>query len=1801
MTSGNFFKRALILSAWILATPAFASASAADAGATRTQLADGRWLSTGAEADVSAIAKLDDVAVPMVHARRDHSATLMPDGRVLIWGGVDAHGRIVTEGEWFDPRTNVFSAAGPIDLIPRAGHRAVLQVDGRLLMIGGRADGLGEVERIEAFDARRNHGEVLAPASQEVRSLLLWERRPAANGGATEESFAARGRSHNSPITLAARHPAASAQSAPLDTLIGLQFTAPVAATFWKSHPPSLIGPRGQESFDLVPAEDGTLLFITPKQELLPASRYTVVYGGTSAAGSVPSGTIEFHTERVLPARPDARVSIGESLAATTRALIDQSMLEASSTNKTAPAVQVIGEGAQTLRTRRIAERFRFSEPASSDPDFWVPSAANLDGQWRTGRDITAAARTQWSLGLSRNEREKAWRSKLLKSSGTSISGVIYGISDRPLAGARLTLGDRTTVTDKQGRYRFEGIVAGRQQLVVDGRSVATQQGDSFGQFVLGIDAEAGKETPLNPIYLPKIRAQDWIDIESPLRADITIRTPLMPGFSVHLPKGTVLRDREGKVVRRVAVVPMPLDRVAINYPVNTPLHMTFQPAGLQVEGLTPGVTDGIRFVYPNYAGAEPGRVAEFLNYDPIEKGWYAYGTGRVSDDGLYVVPDARTQVYKATGFGIILGPEVPPETPQTCPALRDEEASGTGADPVDLRTGLFLHHASGPALGDKLPVQVTTTYRPGDTVSRDFGKGVFHSYSHYLYKAGDPHTNWSEFWLVLPDCSKLPFRRTSAPALDYAIGYTAIADQVPGAWYGAKMVLQRNVIGLAEYQVLEITRRDGLKLVFTLQGGYLLQIADRHGNRIELTRIGGALTRITGPSGRHVDLVNGTGTRISSIADMGGRSWQYTYDANARLTRITYPDNSFENYVFDSNGRMQEVWDRRGNRMVLNQYDANGRVIHQTLSDGGTYQLAYTVGGDGKVSEAQVTDPDGSTRRVRFHASGWMSEDTEALGTALERTTNYERNTLGFLLARVDPLGRRTEFAYDAEQRLTGKTVLAGTANALTSSMVYNASHDPISSTDPEGRTSTFLWDSRRRLQKVIDYRQREITYAYDSLDRVTSITDPEQRMTTFSYQLYDLVRVTDAEGSTVKRYVDALGRTQSITDEQGRSVALEYDTLDRVIVQRAPDGSATSFSYDPMGNLKTLTDASLSITRWDYDSRQRPIKRTDALNEFETWSYNEAARTVTHTDRRLRNTTYAYDALGRQSQLTYHDGTQIDFGYDIGDRLISLDDDASGLMSFGYNIKDQLVSETTPTGTVAYSFDTEDRLSAVTPSGLTATAYGYDTLDRLTSLTQGSDLVQFGYDAQDRRNLMTLPNGVITEASFDTKDRLSALTYKKGSTTLGTLTYGYDEAGQLIERGGSWGETSLPTATTANATTDANHRLTSFNATTLSYDDNGNLIDDGTRQYLYDIRDRLVEIQQGSTTLATFQYDTFGRRISKTVNGTTIAYRYDGDNAIAEIEGAATRTLFTGPGIDERYARDNETGGRSYFLTDALGSTMALTAANGDVQARYGYEAYGETSFTAVAPGFTSGNPYQYTGRENDGDGLYYYRARYYSTGQKRFLAEDPLGFVDGPNPFAYVGGNPLQYRDPLGLWAWGDPLPQWMVDGAAGYGDTLSFGGSRAIRWLFGWDGGVNTCSKAYGYGEWAGIGHSLAFGGAHLGRNALNQAGKGGLIRGVKRLINDGRTWGSVRDTWSLAAGGGQRWLRANGQSLHHWLVPQRFAKINAGFNYLPISAGFNSWMNGSTGLRIFVEWGFRGSVLGIYGAPITATVSDCGCQ
>jgi RHS repeat-associated protein len=178
------------------------------------------------------------------------------------------------------------------------------------------------------------------------------------------------------------------------------------------------------------------------------------------------------------------------------------------------------------------------------------------------------------------------------------------------------------------------------------------------------------------------------------------------------------------------------------------------------------------------------------------------------------------------------------------------------------------------------------------------------------------------------------------------------------------------------------------------------------------------------------------------------------------------------------------------------------------------------------------------------------------------------------------------------------------------------------------------------------------------------------------------------------------------------------------------------------------------------------------------------------------------------------------------------------------------------------------------------------------------------------------------------------------------------------------------------------------------------------------------------GGTNLAAYQYDASWRRAQNTLNGLMTWHLYDGLNPVQELNGAsppvATANMLTGLNIDEYFQRVDSNA--LSYLTDMLDSTLALADSGGNLNTTYTYEPFGNTTISG-----SSGNPYQFTGRENDDTGLYFYRARYYSPTFQRFIAQDPIGFGGGdPNAYNYVSADPVNAADPRGLQAVPAPAP-------------------------------------------------------------------------------------------------------------------------------------------------------------------------------
>jgi RHS repeat-associated protein len=518
----------------------------------------------------------------------------------------------------------------------------------------------------------------------------------------------------------------------------------------------------------------------------------------------------------------------------------------------------------------------------------------------------------------------------------------------------------------------------------------------------------------------------------------------------------------------------------------------------------------------------------------------------------------------------------------------------------------------------------------------------------------------------------------------------------------------------------------------------------------------------------------------------------------------------------------------------------------------------------------------------------------------------------------------------------------------------------------------------------------------------------------------------MADPLGNKSRRIYDQVSRLVGLIDPNGRSYGFDYNRMDWVTQVKDSMGQETTFWYDPNGNLSWVKDAKKQKRDYSYDVKNRMASMTDPLGYSETYEYDLNDNLVKFVDRKKQPQTHTYDRLSRRAETTYDDGRRTEYAYDTVSRLVRVDDSISGPIEFAYSTygcgtcstrsPDRIIKGTTSLGIVEYTYDELGRRTSMTVNGRPTVNYRYDDASRLIEVTQeGLGTVAIDPDEIGRRKSLTLPNGVKTEYAFDLASRLLSMKHSTPTGIIEELTYAYDASGNRISFSRLNPQAELPKGVTAAF--NAANQMFSFNDENLSYDANGNLIEKkdglGTTTYTWDARNQLTEIT-GPGLSASFKYDAFGRRIEKVINGKAIQYLYDGMDIATEIEGGAIRaTYLRSLNIDEVFARVDGNGIR-YYQTDGLGSTIGLTDETGVLKTVYSYDPFGNTSVS----GELSDNPFQYTGRENDGTGLYYYRARYYSPELQRFISKDPIGLLGGINLYSYVANNPINWIDPSGL---------------------------------------------------------------------------------------------------------------------------------------------------------------------------------------
>lgn len=859
----------------------------------------------------------------------------------------------------------------------------------------------------------------------------------------------------------------------------------------------------------------------------------------------------------------------------------------------------------------------------------------------------------------------------------------------------------------------------------------------------------------------------------------------------------------------------------------------------------------------------------------------------------------------------------------------------------------------------------------------------------------------------------------------------------------------------------------------------------------IQLPGVQGVFTNYYGPSKRVLRQVWPDGTEIRFSYKVVGGCVPGLLSATAQPTEGALISGGSNTTTCSGAGCIRtDSWDGNsvtgGTVVGVEVIDSRGRKFDQDFNSFGL--------------SIRGTDENGQELRIVRDPQNRITQTTDALG----RITQFQYDGKGNRTKIIDPAGRETTITYDPKWN---KPTLVSRRLNETTVVEYRYSYDPdtgvlSSSTDPEGNLTS---------------------YSYDANNRLSVITDPLLNATRIEYDgAGNPARIIDALGNAVQMLSDSAGRVIQTSDGLGNETKAEYNSLNQLTKIVDAKLGETKFNFDNRNNLASVVNPlDNTIESYGYDPIGRLSAKTDAALKNESYGYDGNGNLTTITDRRSQVTTIGYDNANRPVRITYHDGTVQERTYDAVGRLTEIrEPDNAQLME--YDNLDRVIRVTTDTFAgrteIGYEYDALDRRtkrSVSYPGGvLEETVYAYDKASRLRTITQtgvnGTQSTTYDWDAASRLTQKTLPNGIRQILAYDDANRLLSITYKRtDDSVVEEISYAYDANGQRTVK--TSGAATLKD-TTFTASYDAANRMNgivlnpgtpSEKTYTLTYDEHGNLArkqnaNDPSEDTLYtwDARNRLTAISMtegGQTSTAAFAYDALGRRIERTItqgaSTQRTQYVYDGIQAIGELQdGRLAATILTGLNIDEVIARTvNVAGGGSLatksYLTDALGSVLATTLASQNEEVFYAYSPYGETQTLGADPD-SPANSNQYTARENDGlvggtngGGLYYYRARYYDPVLKRFISEDPIALVAGPNVYAYVNGDPLGLYDPVGLYSFDDFMND-ATNFSSGFGDTISLGLTSYIRDQWGIDGGVNKCSGAYAAGVYAELGVELA---------------------------------------------------------------------------------------------------------------------------
>lgn len=736
---------------------------------------------------------------------------------------------------------------------------------------------------------------------------------------------------------------------------------------------------------------------------------------------------------------------------------------------------------------------------------------------------------------------------------------------------------------------------------------------------------------------------------------------------------------------------------------------------------------------------------------------------------------------------------------------------------------------------------------------------------------------------------------------------------------------------------------------------------------------------------------------RVVSVVDPRGEASTVDYDAVGRVVRTTDAVGNRIETAYDAHGnavrrdRIHVVRDAEGNVLGeevltwLGTYDERDRLVTETDGLGNTTQHAY----DTLDRRVRTTDALGNVSEVDHDVYGRMISTTErrtadGLGGG-ERLppaiVRYEHDRSGNVLARIDALGRRTEYRLDRANRVV-EEILPDVARIVTR---YDRDDLVTSVRDAHGIVLRHTYDDAGRLTRtivddaevdagVVVEGDRSIVRSYDGLGRLKLAETPdtliELRLDSLGRQLHERCRTSLNSGFEVElsRRFDEAGRLTGLTYPGGRELTFEHDAIGRVrrVIHESDGGDYPGSSLGEPRDLATLGHAG---------ARVREIARPNATQ-----------------------TAFRHDAAGRRIEVR-HTGSD-------------------GVILHVQQLRDAAANP-------RLRLESAARKAEPAPLDPSVERFGYDAQYQLAARVGAStrpftDLAPFAPPSPPPAALV--PRQPLIDAE------IGALL--PPAPTAPADRWIYDLAGNRTR-------TETEAGASDDYQPDARDRYLAIDGTTRTHDRAGNLLSDGRFEYRYDAWHRLCRVIDPSAgDVVRYHHDPLGRRfIEESPGAPALAIAHDGLDRIADYRDSTCVAQYVHIGLDTPLHLANA-GSEWWYHTDLQRSVRALTDEAGTVAASYRFDLFGnllDETGPALAPPVLdlAAQPFGFGARPYDpSTALYDQRARSYDPATGRFLQRDPAGPVDGTNLYTYATNHPLAFTDPTGL-ASRDDLDRGMHD--------------------------------------------------------------------------------------------------------------------------------------------------------------------------